>query len=158
MQHSSYGAGVGRQNRGVGRTEPGEKGRKGERKGEEKREERREERGREREKGERERGEVGSIRLCLFISNIYVYRHRLAHISRTARIRALGVWALERAHPGLAIGGYHNGQLTHGACICAIQGICMKGSMIYGIWNGVNELRWRYWGVFRGQREEIRGV
>ena len=50
MQHSSYGARVGRQNRGVWRTDTGEKGRKGERKGEEKREEKGEERRKEKEK------------------------------------------------------------------------------------------------------------
>ena len=36
--------------------------------------------------------------------------------------------------------------------------VCMKGSLIYGVWNSVNYLRWMYWGVFRGQREEIRAV
>ena len=98
---------------GRNRGKRGEKGRKGEKRGEKGRgKEGREERGKEREKGESERGEVGSIRLCLLISNIYVYRHKLAHISRTARIRALGVCALERAHPGLAIGGYHRFSVT----------------------------------------------
>ena len=95
----------------------GEKG-----KGKEGREERRE-RERERKRVKGERGEEEDIRLCSIISNIYVYRHTLAHISRTVWIRALGVWALERAHPGLAIEGYHNGKLTHGACVCAIQGM-----------------------------------
>ena len=101
------------------RTETGEKGRKGERKGEEKREERREERGKEREEEGRERRRAEYTIFFNHIAHIGIP----AEIGAYGRIRALGLRALERPHPGLAIGCYHNGKLTHGACICAVQGI-----------------------------------